>query len=276
MSLMSRYRDRWWRLNLFQKTQAISKLALAVVAVVFLFVPHAWMASIWWLSIIPFGLLSIAYAIGLRSSLSQFIDSRLGVTSRIALQALLVPISLGIARQYVADAFQLPPQSFDATVALLTVLVTPMLWFLLAAAVGVVTGTLCITASMAGTLASPLFSPLQPFIGTHPSFIDLSRRYRDLDRKAIDHAGGSFASAVLIALIVGTCASAILKPNHIRLAAYYADFSIANRYPGLIKGRRMRLLDNGYVAYAERHGSDITIQVQALPALSAVATSSTQ
>ncbi|WP_186103323.1 hypothetical protein [Burkholderia gladioli] len=135
MSLMSRYRDRWWRLNLFQKTQAIGKLALAVVAVVFLFVPHAWMASIWWLSIIPFGLLSIAYAIGLRSSLSQFIDSRLGVTSRIALQALLVPISLGIARQYVADAFQLPPQSFDATVALLTVLVTPMLWFLLAAAV---------------------------------------------------------------------------------------------------------------------------------------------
>ncbi|MBU9195864.1 hypothetical protein [Burkholderia gladioli] len=129
---------------------------------------------------------------------------------------------------------------------------------------------------MAGTLASPLFSPLQPFIGTHPWFIDLSRRYRDLDRKAIDHAGGSFASAVLIALIVGTCASAILKPNHIRLAAYYADFSIANRYPGLIKGRRMRLLDNGYVAYAERHGSDITIQVQALAALSAVATSSTQ
>ncbi|MDN7720115.1 hypothetical protein [Burkholderia gladioli] len=276
MSLMSRYRDRWWHLNLFQKTQAIGKLALAVVVVVFLFVPHAWMASIWWLSIIPFGLLSIAYAIGLRSSLSQFIDSRLGITSRIALQALLVPISLGIARQYVADAFQLPPQSFDATVALLTVLVTPMLWFLLAAAVGVVTGTLCIIASMAGTLASPLFSPLQPVIGTHPWFIDLSQRYRDLDRKAIDHAGGSFASAVLIALIVGTCASAILKPNHIRLAAYYADFSIANRYPGLIKGRRMRLLDNGYVVYAERHGSDITIQVQSLPALSAVAASSTQ
>ncbi|WP_186101288.1 hypothetical protein [Burkholderia gladioli] len=276
MSLMSRYRDRWWHLNLFQKTQAIGKLALAVVVVVFLFVPHAWMASIWWFSIIPFGLLSIAYAIGLRSSLSQFIDSRLGVTSRIALQALLVPISLGIARQYVAEAFQLPPQSFDATVALLTVLVTPMLWFLLAAAVGVVTGTLCMIASMTGTLASPLFSPLQPVIGTHPWFIDLSQRYRDLDRKAIDHAGGSFASAVLIALIVGTCASAILKPNHIRLAAYYADFSIANRYPGLIKGRRMRLLDNGYVVYAERHGSDITIQVQSLPALSAVAASSTQ
>ncbi|OJA74579.1 hypothetical protein BGV72_24175 [Burkholderia ubonensis] len=82
------------------------------------------------------------------------------------------------------------------------------------------------------------------------------------ERAIGNHAAGAFVFAIVILLLSAFYASAVLNPTVGRLAAYALDFSYSDIYPGIEPGQRIRLLDNGLVAYAERHGLDVKFDVK--------------
>lgn len=65
----------------------------------------------------------------------------------------------------------------------------------------------------------------------------------------------------LIAISASALYSSVAIPflPALKWIAYAADFQPPGMYPGVDAGKRLRLLDNGVVAYAERKGWGIEI-----------------
>ncbi|MEK6298687.1 MAG: hypothetical protein V4793_46545 [Paraburkholderia tropica] len=244
----------------------LAKVSLTIVVLVFLLVPHTWIGPVSWLSAIPLTMLSLAFLVGTWPKLLRFANTRFGTLPLIGLHAILLPVCIGLARQTVATAMTLPPQSFDVTVALIAVLLVPALWCVLVAATLIATAALSMLVPMSGILLRPFASLLSLLLETQPWANQAQARFASFERRLMDHAVGAIASFILIAVLAGIYAAVLFKPANIRLVAYALDFSEANGYPGIEPNRRMRLLDNGYIAYAERHGLDVVLQVVPLPA----------
>jgi hypothetical protein len=158
---------------------------------------------------------------------------------------------------FVAEVLGLPPQDFEVTVRVWTLLFYLPIW----------TGVFYIL-----TLVFALFAFISAGILsliTSSSLVNIfatkARWKLVLDRfvfRSFGHAGGAFMFAAITAAGLTWYFSAItrLEPA-IRLTAYYADYQIVPRYPGVDTTRRLRLHPNGVVSYAEKHGWDVLISV---------------
>lgn len=81
--------------------------------------------------------------------------------------------------------------------------------------------------------------------------------------RSFGHALGAlvFGGLITIGLTQFSTVSRSFAPL-IRLTAYYADYQMVSRYPGIDVTRKSRLHTNGIVSYAEKHGWDIIISVE--------------
>jgi hypothetical protein len=172
------------------------------------------------------------------------------------------------ARLLVADALGLPPQDFEITVAVWSILLYPAVWLFMTA---VCTFLICVVFLLLALLLDLTTTPLLdlplrtighlfPEVSRPCTFLEAQRHV--LSYNAWGHAVGAMcATFFVLYLLVGYDHTAKgLKPV-VRWIAYLADFQDVPRYPGLERGKRTRIHENGVVSYAEPSGWDISISV---------------
>lgn len=175
---------------------------------------------------------------------------------------LAAPVSVGIARHVASAATGLPPGAVDLTVIALSLLTYPVLW-------GAMLGCMLILIALISTAASMLLVPLAQFIAVfgrtlyHPidSFSGLFEFMPELLRNLWYLSRGTIVALAAIVVLAYCYGTVIYDTRLIRNFAYFLDFGIASKYPGLSRSGPMRLLENGYVAYANRAGIDVTFEV---------------
>ena len=263
MTLLANALEKWNRKSLSGKCYTAGTSVLMLVAGVLIMNPRTNPGTLSLFAAGPLLLFMAGFLIWIVPKLLAFGRSRVGTVPLVVLSALLAPFCLAGARQYVGAAVRLPPQSFDVTVALYAVLYLPIAW----AAVAVCILLLAfLVFPIAAMVSSSIRIPLQGF-ATNPAgwFARTLGRIESVENEAINHALGGIVLAGVIVLFVALYSKAVLNQEVTRLMAYGLDFSQADMYPGIEPGRRMRLLDNGFVAYAERHGHDVQFDVKPLP-----------
>ncbi|MDS0860938.1 hypothetical protein NUV25_24830, partial [Burkholderia pseudomultivorans] len=211
--------------------------------------------------VVPLLLFMGGFLIWFVPKLLAFGRSQIGTMPIVVVSALLAPICLGVSRQFVGAIVHLPPQSFDVTVALFAVLFIPIGWGIVVSAILLFVCLILIP----GVMVVSSFRPLVGIFAVDPAGW-LARtlvRVAAAERAIGNHAGGALVFGIVFLLSSSFYAAAVMNPAVCRLAAYALDFSYADDYPGILPGQRIRLLDNGFVAYAERHGLDVAFDVKA-------------
>ncbi|AXF22560.1 hypothetical protein CUJ89_18705 [Burkholderia pyrrocinia] len=263
MNLITHALDKWKQQSLSGKLYASGNGLVMLVAGALMLMPRTMTHTLTLFAAGPLLLFMAGFLIWVVPKLLAIGRSQVGTVPLVVVSAVLAPLCLGWARQCVGMAVQLPPQSFDVTVALLTVLLIPIAWAAVAASILILVFAVSIFAAM----TSQVFRPLVGTFAMSPTgwLARTLGKIEAAEREAFNHGMGAFVSAAVIVLLFGCYASAVLDPAVVRLAAYGLDFSYANRYPGVEPGRRIRLLDNGFVAYAARQGLDVRLDVMPLP-----------
>jgi hypothetical protein len=172
------------------------------------------------------------------------------------------PVSVGIARRIAISSTGLPPSAVDLTVWALSLLTYPVLWSAMLAVLLMAIGFISLLASMLLRLAADiaaLFGPaVEPTIGSIPRPI----RHLSAIRDSMTTFGlGALVAVLPIAGALYFYATVVYDSRIVRNVAYFLDFSSMRSYPGLSRSDPMRLLENGYVAYAKRVGWDVKFEV---------------
>lgn len=263
MTLLTNALEKWNRKSLSGKCYTAGTSVLMLVAGVLILLPRTTPGTLSLFAAGPLLLFMAGFLIWIVPKLLAIGRSQVGTAPLVVVSAVLAPLCLGWARQCVGKDLQLPPQSFDVTVGLLTVLLIPIGWAAVAASILILVFVMSVFAAM----TSQVFRPLVAMFALTPTgwLARSLEKVEATERSAFNHGMGAFVSAAVITLLVGSYASAVLNRDVVRLAAYGLDFSYADKYPGIEPGRRIRLLDNGYVAYAERQGLDVQFDVKPLP-----------
>lgn len=191
-------------------------------------------------------------------------NSKIGVAMLVCLQALMIPICLAMARKIIADAVQLPPESFDATVALISVLLIPVAW-----AVFIITLIVAISLALtvvAAIIVSAIFllqtlSTVLPFVAANNRFHGWCATLYSYQNRTVERMTGAFVVALVICGLMAGYGALVLDRPTVRFLAYLLDFNIAEDYPGVRHGEPMRLLENGLVVYAKRDGFNVKFNV---------------
>ncbi|MFM0649765.1 hypothetical protein PQR14_36080 [Paraburkholderia bryophila] len=186
--------------------------------------------------------------------------SDIGRLPLIWLNALLFPISAGLARAIVSKAVGLPPQSLDLTVSLLAILSFPVLWGALFYLTSVVHAVAILFIGMFFTTAEGVSNSMS--FSTSNANNDASEE--GSGRWLVNHGIGGLLTGVFIGFAIWGYTTSVYSGRFVRLAAYCLDFEYAAQYPGIDHNRRMRLLDNQYAAYAEFDWPNINITVDKL------------
>lgn len=191
--------------------------------------------------------------------------SRTGVAVLLCLQAVMIPLCLAAARNIVADALHLPPQSFDVTVALLTVLLIPVAWSALIILLIVIASLVLALAAMLIVFAISFFRLSSIFVLPLATLSDRLRVWcvalHSYQTMTVAHMMGALVAALVVCGLLAGYGALVFDRATIRFAAYILDFSVAKDYPGIRHGEPMRLLENGVVVYAKRDGIEITFEV---------------
>jgi|GEM_PF-1706292 len=263
MTLLTNALEKWSRKSLSGKCYTAGTSVLMLVVGVLFLLPRTNPGTLSLFAAGPLLLFMAGFLIWIVPKLLAFGRSRVGTVPIVVLSALLAPFCLGGARQYVGDVLKLPPQSFDVTVALYAVLSLPIAWAAVAVSILLLA---FVVFSIAAMVSSSVRIPLQSF-ATNPAgwFARMLGRIESVEGETINHALGGIVLAGVIVFFVALYSTAVLNPDVARLMAYGLDFSHADKYPGIEPGQRIRLLDNGYVVYAERHGFDVQFDVKLLP-----------
>lgn len=151
------------------------------------------------------------------------------------------------SREIVSSAIRLPAQDFDIAVYAVTLIYYPPLFFCSFSIFLVFLTILSATTSMC-------FSGIKILVGITSG-----------DDTVV--AGRAVGAVFLAALLSGAysylnkdIAELLLK--HIALnVAYYGDYQIADKYPGIPKGTRIRLHENGVISIATKGESGVSIEV---------------
>lgn len=168
-------------------------------------------------------------------------DRRPGKLALVIIHALLLLVSLAIARYFVAVATGLPPQDLDLTVGFVAfACYLPVMGIALTIAVGI----------------AAIFFQLR-FIATTV--------LRKSWRLAAMHFG-HMCGALAVCLIVSKTVDILFRQYYflhpaIRWIAYYSDYHELPAYPGMGSGKRVRLHGNGVVSTATKVDSRVTITV---------------
>ncbi|NUU03847.1 hypothetical protein [Herbaspirillum robiniae] len=185
----------------------------------------------------------------------------------IVANAFVLVFSTVKAREVVQQALLFPPQYFDLTVTLVTLvtyipaalvvsmfviggLAVPFILLWLAAEL--------IPMAMASMLHSPILFPVPPS--------RVGRRARTRILKLIFAIAGA-TSILFFAQGVLGYATKILNGGGtaIRMFAYRADFQPSGRYPGVQCEGKTRLMDNGVIAVATLTDDDVVIERKMFP-----------
>jgi len=194
----------------------------------------------------------------------------LGKLAVMLLHGLILLLSAILARFLVAEALRLPPQDFDMTVGIWTLVLYLPVWLFVIAfltflfyAIALVCFLVFIICEQIVGIAADFLSALQLLHAASCALVSFRRRLLGLGNKVFGHAIGA-AAVSLIAMYIWAWFFAGIRSLGplIRWVAYCADFQEASLYPGVEAKRRFRLHENGVVSYAERQGCDISISVE--------------
>lgn len=150
-------------------------------------------------------------------------------------------LATAYSRNLVADSLMLPPQDFDLTVSLLTLLLYIPTWGIVTAAVLAILVLLFYFASL--VIGAVGKSPTKPLL----------------------HSAGVF---MLLLFVTGALDTFFAHEKRItplvRLAALFLDYQPAENYPGVKKGERVRLHENGIISVAELTENGVVISIRQL------------
>jgi hypothetical protein len=189
---------------------------------------------------------------------------------------LLLPAII-LARILVAEALGLPPQDFDVTVTVCTLLFYLPLWLivfailvLLFAFIHYLSASSALIDVSSDYIVFPIYERIHRILklpprGFRPRFFLEQKRGIFFIFRGFMHLVGALGISLGIALfwLWYPTATRSITPM-VRVLAYFADFQQVFRYPGIDVNRRLRLHENGVVSYAEKCGSDICISVEKL------------
>lgn len=177
-------------------------------------------------------------------------------------QTLLFPFCISLARGAVASSTGLPPQFFDLTVALISILFVPLAWIFLVAGIS-------LAGAVFGTFSWSLGRTFARFSEYFKTIYSLSSAPLVPSKKTggqvSDHLIGYFVTLILLLGLSSVYEEHVRRPDIIRLLVYVLDFNRVTIYPGLKHDVPLRLIDNGKVAYATRTGWNVNIVVEELP-----------
>jgi hypothetical protein len=181
-------------------------------------------------------------------------------------------LSLILARMLITEVLGLPPQDFDVTVRVWTLLFYLPVWafiFVVLAFVFVLI-TFFINIPLSLISSSTILD----------IFLKKNRWKVALDKhvfRNFGHVLGAFMFGSLIAMGLDQFPAVVssLEPA-IRLTAYYADYQMVSRYPGVDVTKKLRVHTNGLVSYAEKHGWDVIISVEKIKPVSSLEQSSSK
>ena len=74
-------------------------------------------------------------------------------------------------------------------------------------------------------------------------------------------ARGTILTLIAIVAAVYSYCTVVYDARLVSNLAYFLDFSVAPKYPKLSRRSPMRLLENGFVAYATRDGFEVSFEV---------------
>lgn len=162
--------------------------------------------------------------------------------AHVPAHAVILVLSILLARNEVAAVLQLPPQDFDIAVSLMSLLTYLVLWWLVIASLACVIG---LTLLVKG-------------------FFSTKRGLNQL--WLLSTAAGAIAFGVTAALALqdGIDRRGVVTPL-IEWTAYWGDYHRVERYPGAEGGERVRLHENGIVSVARVVDGKVLIQVKRLP-----------
>lgn len=155
---------------------------------------------------------------------------------------LVILLAAGYARNVVSSALGLPPQDFDVTVGLLTLVFYVPIWSLI---VSFVVGVVAVLLYMGGLLIGVFQRPFSESV------------------KLFGQAGGAFAICFYSSTIFDFAQSnqESIHP-FIKWVALYGDFQTAPLYPGIGPQERVRLHENGVISSASVENNTVVVRVK--------------
>ena len=175
------------------------------------------------------------------------------------------------AKTLVSSALGLPGQDYDSTVGILMLAVYPALWLLLLALICIIIGFLqFITWILIQVTKFPVVDDIVRFIGR--STTNERLRHLIFEKRRVNgyfsfaQCAGAFITAVLLIYCYDSMGKSIADNDQIiKSIAFYTDYQIADNYPGIKKGFRYRLHENGVVSYAIMNKGKVEIVVDKIP-----------
>ncbi|MED5617642.1 hypothetical protein [Ideonella sp. BN130291] len=151
-------------------------------------------------------------------------------------------LAVVFARFIVASALELPPQDFDLTVSLLSLILYVPAWSLI---VTLVLGVVAIVLELVGLLGGFLGRPASE------------------SAKMFVHMAGALSVCFLVGSIFDVVAKneRTLHPM-VRWIAFVSDFQASPKYPGVGANERIRLHENGVISFARVQDGEVVIDVR--------------
>lgn len=196
---------------------------------------------------------------------------QLGAWFRRGCHAVVFFVAFIPARTLVSSAMKLPGQDFDATVAMLAVIVYPGLWLLLLSILCLLIGLQQLVKFYIIHISTlPLIDNFVKFVGKYIRN-ERIRAFIFEERKTIASFSlfqwmGATVTAILLMYCFDKIGETLASNDQIiKNIAYYTDYQIADDYPGIKKQFRYHLHENGVVSYAVKVNGKIQIQIDKLP-----------
>jgi hypothetical protein len=195
------------------------------------------------------------------------------------LHGIVLAVTLIWAQALVAQVLELPPQDFEITVGVCAAVLWPVIWvYIILVPMAVLSLLLLIFFGGAVLLHTLLTSGIWELLSAflEPTFPAEASRLR----RWVEHGRSTSAALAWNSVWRGLggfmllFAAAVAQEQYphavpyltsiVRGIAYMADYQPLPKHPGVDGTRRARVHENGVVSYAEDHGKDIHITVDAV------------
>ncbi|UZE21217.1 hypothetical protein LOY67_14265 [Pseudomonas sp. B21-056] len=184
-------------------------------------------------------------------------DKPFAKTPIVLLHVFVLLVATVLARDLVAEALGLPPQTFDMTSSFLVLLFYLPAWMLVAAMVLAVAGFIL-------TLITLIQLPLE---GAMRYLIQLIRTFggpipiRQTRSTVLFHSIGALVASILLLKSYAYLATNFQPRLYtlVQIIALKSDFHLAPLYPGVKSREHIHPLENGFIAVAQDQSDDSVI-----------------